>query len=536
MVDRIADLEEETTIKALIDRIDIHVEPSGGTKDSAPIIGQLNMLSQTPAQEALQLIPEELARKYSIIPLAVEANTLKVAMATPGDVLAITALEALTKKRIEPVPATIKDVHDAIDFNYKAFGDIAKQFGLITAIPEAPTREKTAAEIADDSPIARALNLIVNEAVKSRASDIHIEPELDKVRVRYRIDGILHNIAALPTLVHGPLISRVKILSGMNIADRLRPQDGQFSLKAKGKDIDIRVATVNTVHGEMAVLRLLDKTMAAMALSQLGFLPESKTKFEKMLMVPYGMVLISGPTGAGKTTTLYAAINSLDKTGRNVITIEDPVEYRFAGINQIQVSTKAGLTFASALRSMVRLDPDVMLVGEVRDSETAQIAIQSALTGHLVLSSVHANDTVGVLFRLIDLGVEPFLICSAVIGIVSQRMIRRVCPHCVQTRAVPMVEQIAYLKEMSEERSEFSYGAGCKACSYTGYLGRTGVFELLPITDEVRRLLVGGAGITEIKKQALEEGMVTLARDGMMKAKAGITTPCEVMRNVYSLE
>jgi general secretion pathway protein E len=536
MVDRTADLEEETTIKALVDRMDIHVEPSGGTKDSAPIIGQLNMLSQTPAQEALQLIPEELARKYSIIPLAVEENTLKVAMATPGDVLAITALEALTKKRIEPVAATIKDVHDAIDFNYKAFGDIAKQFGLITAIPEAPTPTKTAAEIADDSPIARALNLIVNEAVKSRASDIHIEPELDKVRVRYRIDGILHNIAALPTLVHGPLISRVKILSGMNIADRLRPQDGQFSLKAKGKDIDIRVATVNTVHGEMAVLRLLDKTMAALALSQLGFLPESKTKFEKMLMVPYGMVLISGPTGAGKTTTLYAAINSLDKTGRNVITIEDPVEYRFAGINQIQVSNKAGLTFASALRSMVRLDPDVMLVGEVRDGETAQIAIQSALTGHLVLSSVHANDTIGVLFRLIDLGVEPFLICSAVIGIVAQRMVRKVCPHCAQTRAVPMIEQIAYLKEMSEERSEFSYGAGCKACSYTGYLGRTGVFELLPITDEVRRLLAGGAGVTEIKKQALEEGMVTLARDGMMKAKAGITTPSEVMRNVYSLE
>lgn len=536
MLDRIKDSQVEPVIKALIDKMDIQIDTKSDTRDAASDIRRLNMLSQTPAPEALQLIPEELARKYSVIPLAVEANTLKVAMAAPDDILAIAALAALTKKRIEPLPATAKDVQDAIDFNYKAFGDIAKQFGLITAIQEAPAAEKTAADVADDSPIARALNLIINEAVKSRASDIHIEPELDKVRVRYRIDGILHNITSLPVGVHGHLVSRIKILSGMNIADHLRPQDGQFSLKAKGRDIDIRVATINTVHGEMAVLRLLDKTMAALAPSQLGFLPESQKKFEHMLMVPYGMVLISGPTGAGKTTTLYAAINSLDKTGRNIITTEDPVEYRFAGINQIQVNPKAGLTFASALRAIVRLDPDVILVGEVRDSETAKIAIQSALTGHLVLSSVHANDTVGVVFRLIDLGVEPFLLCSAVIGIVAQRMVRRVCPHCAQMRAAPMVEQIAYLKEMSEEHSEFSYGAGCKACSYTGYLGRTGVFEILPITDPVRRLLTGGAGITEIKEQALKEGMVTLARDGMMKARAGITTPYEVLRNVYTLE
>lgn len=520
----------------MIDGISVKSNLKNEVKSSVVDVHRLNMLSQTPVPEALQLIPEELARKYSVIPLAVEAKTLKVAMVAPDDVLAITALAALTKKRIEPIPATAKDIQDAIDFNYKNSVDIVKQFGLNASIQEAPALEKTAIDVAGDSPIGRALNLIINEAVKSRASDIHIEPEADKVIVRYRIDGILHNIASLPVGIHGHLISRIKILSGMNIADHLRPQDGQLSLKAKGREIDIRVATINTVHGEMAVLRLLDKTMAVLSLPQLGFLPESQKKFEHMLKVPYGMVLISGPTGAGKTTTLYAAINTLDKKSRNIITVEDPVEYRFAGVNQIQVNTRAGLTFASALRSIVRLDPDVIMVGEIRDSETAQIAVQSALTGHLVLSSVHANDTVGVLFRLIDLGVESFLLCSSVIGIAAQRMIRRVCPHCAEKKIAPMVEQIAYLKEMSEERSEFSYGVGCKACAYTGYLGRIGVFELLSISDEIRRLLMRGAGVTEIKEQAHNEGMVTLGREGMTKARDGITTPYEIMRNIYTME
>jgi type II secretory ATPase GspE/PulE/Tfp pilus assembly ATPase PilB-like protein len=321
----------------------------------------------------------------------------------------------------------------------------------------------------------------------------------------------------------------------MNIADHLRPQDGQFSLKTKGKDIDIRVATINTVHGEMAVLRLLNKSMAALWLSQLGFLPETQAKFEKMLKVPYGMILCSGPTGAGKTTTLYAAINSLDKVGRNIITTEDPVEYRFPGMNQIQVNPRAGLTFATALRSILRLDPDVILVGEIRDAETAEIATQSALTGHLVLSSVHANDSVGALFRIMDLGIEPFLICSAVIGIIAQRMVRRICPNCAQMKVAPAVEQLAYLREMSEERGEFSYGVGCKACANTGYFGRTGVFEILTMTDELRRLLINKADNTEIKNRAIREGMVTLAKDGMLKAKSGTTTPSEVLRNVYSI-
>jgi general secretion pathway protein E len=535
MLENTDNSQSEPTIKSLIDNLSIGFESKNDDKSVVAGAGKLDMLNQTPAPEALKLVPEEIARKYNLIPLSVEANTLKVAMAAPDDILAISTLAALTKKRIEAIPATAREIQDAIDFNYKAFGEIANQFGLITSMPEAPEAARLASDVADDSPVARALKMLINEAVKSRASDIHIEPEADVVRVRYRIDGILQNITTLPLSVHGYLISRIKILSGMNIADHLRPQDGQFSLKTKGKDIDIRVATINTVHGEMAVLRLLNKSMAALWLSQLGFLPETQAKFEKMLKVPYGMILCSGPTGAGKTTTLYAAINSLDKVGRNIITTEDPVEYRFPGMNQIQVNPRAGLTFATALRSILRLDPDVILVGEIRDAETAEIATQSALTGHLVLSSVHANDSVGALFRIMDLGIEPFLICSAVIGIIAQRMVRRICPNCAQMKVAPAVEQLAYLREMSEERGEFSYGVGCKACANTGYFGRTGVFEILTMTDELRRLLINKADNTEIKNRAIREGMVTLAKDGMLKAKSGTTTPSEVLRNVYSI-
>jgi len=502
--------------------------PAGATR--------LNPLAQSPTSEALNLIPEKLARKYNVLPLTVEGNTLRVAMANPDDILAIQALAAKTKMRIESALATPSDLQQAIDFNYKAFGEIAKQFGLATpSIDTAAVERATTEIIADDSPIAKALNLLVEEAVKSRASDIHIEPEIDKLRVRYRIDGILHEVTSLPVTAHGPLISRIKILANMNIADPRRPQDGQFSIASPGRDIDIRVATISTVHGETAVLRLLDKSMAVLSLSQLGFLPESQEKFERMLMAPYGMLLLSGPTGAGKTTTLYAAVNSLDKVGRNIITIEDPVEYRFQGVNQIQINVKAGVTFAGGLRAIVRLDPDVILVGEIRDSETAEIATQSALTGHLVLSSVHANDTVGVLFRLIDLGVEPFLICSAVICIVAQRMVRRVCPSCAQEATAPLVEQAAYQRETGEECTEFTYGAGCKNCTFTGYLGRTGLFEILTMSDKIKHAIVTGASATAIRELAIEEGMVTLAQDGMLKAKAGITTPHEVLRNAYSI-
>ncbi len=510
--------------------------PAGkaGVKEAEEVKGK-KALRQTPQPEAIMLIPEVLARRYNAIPLSINGKTLEVAMADPTDILALEAFSVQSHMRIKPVVAGAREIRDAIDFNYRSYGEIERQISNISFIGETADKQ-VSLDIAIDAPLVQALNLIIDEAVKARASDIHIEPQERRLRVRYRIDGTLQDMMSLPMDIHSALISRIKILANLNIADHFRAQDGQFSTDAKGRSIDVRVATSPTVHGEMAVLRLLDKTTATIGLSELGLLPDSLAKFERMLKVPYGMILVSGPTGAGKTTTLYAAVNSLDTMGRNIITIEDPAEYRFEDINQIQVNPQAGITFASGLRSILRLDPDVILVGEIRDAETANIAVQAALTGHLMLSSIHANDTIGVLFRLIDLGVEPFLIASAVIGIMAQRMVRRVCADCMQEVESPMVERVAYERIIGEKRSKFFYGSGCKTCAYTGYLGRTGIFEILSISDNIRRLLINGASAADIRELAIKEGMASMIDDGMRKVKAGITTPAEVLRSAYSVE
>jgi general secretion pathway protein E len=490
-------------------------------------------LSQSIQPEALQLIPEVMARRYNAMPVAVSGNTLEVAMVNPTDIFALEAFSALCQMRIKPVAADAKEIREAIDFNYKGYGEIEKQISRVN-IPSEVNEERLAITADTDAPLAQALNLIVEEAVKARASDIHIEPEEDRLRVRYRIDGTLQDMMSLPLNIHLSLVSRIKILSELNIADRHRPQDGQFTAKAKGREIDIRVATAPTVNGEMAVLRLLDKSVATLALSGLGMLPDSLEKYENMLKVPYGMIITSGPTGAGKTTTMYASINSLDCLERNIVTIEDPAEYRFKDINQIQVNVQAGITFATGLRSILRLDPDVIMVGEIRDAETANIAVQAALTGHLMLSSVHASDSTGVISRLMDLGIESFLIASAVIGVVAQRMVRRICPDCSHLLEAPVVEQIAYEKETGEKKTEFLYGTGCKSCAYTGYRGRIGIFEIFTMSDTIRMMIANRTSSTEIRMQALKEGMVTMMNDGMRKVKGGITTPSEVLRNAYS--
>jgi general secretion pathway protein E len=490
------------------------------------------LLRQMPQPEALQLIPEAIARKYSAIPLTISGKTMEVAIADPTDIFALEALAAQSRMRIRPIAATAQEVRDAIDFNYKAFGEIQQQVSSIS-VSEEETDEKLAITAATQTPLVQSLNLIIDEAVKARASDIHIEPEEDRLRIRYRIDGTLQDTMSLPINIHRALISRVKILSQLNIADHFRPQDGQFSTESKGRQIDVRVATAPTVVGERATLRLLDKSLAILGLSELGMLPDTLAKFEGMLKVPYGMILISGPTGAGKTTTLYASINSLDTHGRNIITIEDPAEYRFKDINQIQVNPQAGITFASGLRSILRHDPDIILVGEIRDAETANIAVQAALTGHLMLSSIHANDTPSVLPRLVDLKVEPFLVASAVIGIVAQRMVRRICPDCGHLTEAPLVEQMAYEKEIGERETEFLYGTGCKSCTYTGYLGRTGIFEILTMSETIGGMVCNQASSGAIRIQALKEGMTSIMNDGMRKVKEGITTPAEVLRNAY---
>ena len=496
-----------------------------------------SLRKKLPESDVLHLIPESVARKYNAFPLSCDGDVLRVEMANPSDIIALEALASRSRMRIEPELATLEEVLEDIDFNYKAYDEIEKQISNISITEDTENRinKQMAIDTATEAPVAQALTLIIDEAVKARASDIHLEPGEAKMRVRYRIDGTLHDMFSLPLATMASLISRIKILASMNIADHHRPQDGQFSLKTKGRLIDIRVGIIATVYGEMAVLRLLDKTRATLALSDLGFLPQSLALYEKMLKVPYGIILVSGPTGAGKTTTLYASLNSLDQTERNIITVEDPVEYRFSNINQIQVNPRAGITFASGLRSILRLDPDVILIGEIRDAETANIAIQSALTGHLVLSSIHANDAVGVVLRLIDLGVEPFLVSSALIGVIAQRMVRRLCPHCARLVEASADESLIYSEGTGEERKEFLYGAGCKVCANSGYRGRTGIFELFCTSDQIKTLLAKSATANELRKQAIKEGMVTLLQDGMLKVKNNITTPTEVIRNAYSV-
>ena len=497
---------------------------------------QIKLRRHLPEPDALALIPEVMARKYLTIPLKVEDNVLQVAIADPEDIFALEALATQSQMRIEPELASAQEIQEAIDFNYQSYDEIEKQISSMP-LPDEMINARIKIDTVTEAPVAQALSLIIEEAAKAGASDVHLQPDEDKLRVRYRIDGTLHDILSLPFVTAVPLISRIKILANMNIADHHRPQDGQFSFRTKGhKSIDIRVGTMATVHGEMAALRLLDKARAIIDLLELGFLPESQAKYQEILKIPYGMILISGPTGAGKTTTLYASINCLDKVGRNIITIEDPVEYRFRNMNQAQVNPRADLTFTSGLRSILRLDPDVILIGEIRDEETAKIAIQSALTGHLVLSSIHANDAVGVVLRLLDLGIEPFLVSSALIGVVAQRMIRRICPDCATPITVPLVEQLSYKKETGDEKNEFLHGTGCKSCSNTGYQGRIGLFEVLFMSDEIRMTLLKGTTATKLRNQAIREGMVPLIKDGMLKVKENITTPSEVLRNAYTVD
>ncbi len=485
--------------------------------------------------EALQLVSESTARRFTVLPINVADNVLEVAMVNPSDLATIQVLELQSKMRIKAVAAEKKEIQDAIDFNYKGFGQIAEQISHIDTGADANAGPDLVAATAN-APVAAALNLIVEEAVKARASDIHIEPEEKRLRIRYRIDGVLHEVMSLPIKIHPPLTSRVKVMSDLNIADHLRPQDGQFSVEVKGKAVDVRVATSPTIHGETVVMRLLDKSMAIMDLSQLGFIPESLERYQKMLSVPFGMICVSGPTGAGKTTTLYASLNTMDKITRNVITVEDPVEYRFEGMKQIQVNPKAGLTFASVLRSMMRLDPDVILVGEIRDAETAGIAVKAALTGHLVLCSIHANDAVSVIYRLLDLGVEPFMVASVITGTIAQRMARRVCSNCATEIKPTPVEAAAYESVTGEKLESFMSGSGCDFCSFSGYKGRLGLYEILAMTDETRALILKGATTSELRQQAVKDGMVTLIKDGMLKVKAGLTTVSEVLRNAYSIE
>jgi len=480
--------------------------------------------------EATRIISAAMAIKHTIIPLTVSDKTLKVAMSDIHNIVAIQELAAVSKMRIEPVHAEAGKIRASIERHYNAYQEIERQLSSM-----APAEPKKQAEKDDlsDAPVIRGLDLIIREAVKVRASDIHIEPQSNRLVVRYRIDGILRETMSLPVNSHASLLSRLKVMASMDIANH-QPQDGQITLKGAHENIDIRVATINTIYGEMACLRLLDKAFAARSLHELGFSPDNLLKYEQMLKSPLGMILVCGPTGSGKTTTLYASLNTLDKKSRKVITIEDPVEYRFEDITQVQVNQRGGINFAGALRSITRHDPDVIMVGEIRDPDTAALATQAALTGRLVLSSIHANDSIGTIFRMLDLGVEPFLISATLVCIVSQRMVRRLCPNCARLIPASPEAELAYQRETGDSTILFRYGEGCDSCAGTGYLGRIAISEVLPLNQEFRAALLKNASADELRQIARRAGMASMWHDGMLKVKAGITTPSEVLRTIYT--
>jgi len=483
---------------------------------------------------AMVTVSAESARRYRALPIDFSDDRLVVAMEQPLDILALDDLRVLTGYNIKPVVATDSELEAAIK-NYSQ-----SSVGVEHSLDESEVEEgqdpgETSYDVGSDRPAVQLANVILAQAVTAKASDVHIEVYEKNLRVRFRIDGVLHDIMTPPKQMHGALVSRIKIMSNINIAERRIPQDGRMTLKIEGKTIDVRVASLPASFGERLTLRLLERTARTITLEELGVAPEILKKFKGMINLPYGFIPVTGPTGSGKSTTLYASLAEVDRVVKNVITVEDPVEYRMEGINQIQINPKAGLTFASGLRSILRSDPDVVMVGEIRDKETARIAIESALTGHMVFTTLHTNDAAGAISRLTEMGVEPYLTASSVVGILAQRLTRRLCPQCT--------EEYTITREMAQKIPEFPLkpgeekiklyrpkSGGCMRCSNTGYSGRFGIYEFLVVTEEIQKLTLERASAREIKRMAVAQGMVTLRQDGLTKVRQGMTSIEEVLR------
>jgi len=461
-------------------------------------------------------------------------GVLRIAMSNPGNVVAVDDFRTLTRMPVEPVVATYDDVVQAIDRYCRADNELE---GLQEEMEQAEgaldlENLDFSAAVEDDAPIVRFVNLLITQAIQDRASDIHIEPGENELMVRYRIDGVLHEMQRAPKAIAAGVTSRLKIMSEIDIAERRKPQDGRLSVNHQGRKIDLRVATLPTVWGEKVVMRILDNSTATLDLKDLGLRQRNQDAFKESYTKPYGMILVTGPTGSGKSTTLYATLNQVARPEINVITVEDPVEYRIPGINQVQVNVKAGLTFASALRSILRSDPDVVLLGEIRDHETAQIAIEAALTGHLVLSTLHTNDAPSAMTRLTEMGIEPFLVGSAVDCVVAQRLARRLCPHCAVEHKGVTVDMLPKSLEYPADQPvpTLMKAGGCNRCSNTGYRGRVALHEIMLVDEAIERLTVGRASTNEILRAAQANGMETLIQDGWAKVVEGITSIEELMR------
>ncbi|MEW6582957.1 MAG: ATPase, T2SS/T4P/T4SS family [Actinomycetota bacterium] len=489
--------------------------------------------------EVAQLIDERSARRYSAVPVRRDPDgTIVVAMADPANVFAIDDIRILLRADVRAVLAMPDDIRELLSYAGAidhVVADIIEE--TIEADGPAETGQADISLAVDDAPVVRLVNSLIARAVDERASDIHFEPQGGEMVVRYRIDGVLRQVTSVPRRMAGGLVSRIKIMADLDIAEKRVPQDGRIGLNVGGRSLDMRVASLPTVYGEKVVMRVLDKSNVLLKLSELGFTADTLGRFEGGYRRPYGAVLVTGPTGSGKSTTLYAALNQVNSKEKNIITVEDPVEYRLPGVNQVQVNQKAGLTFAAGLRSILRCDPDIVMIGEVRDRETAQIAIESALTGHLVLATIHTNDSAGGLTRLAEMGVEPFLSASAVVTILAQRLARRLCPHCREQTTVShaVLRDAAGVPSLPRglpDPAPVYRARGCPRCSDTGYRGRLGVFEVLSMSEEIERLTVAGASSEEIRRQARREGMRTMREDGLLKVLSGHTTLEELARAV----
>ncbi len=509
-------------------------------KDLARAFSETLDLPQVEGDELpeVALFEESVSQRFlkdsRVLPLYLEEDRLYLAMADPTDRFAIDAMQAATGHEVVPVVGLPSEIDNAIEKLYgagrSAMGEIVE--GLEEG-GEGEADVETLKDLASEAPVIRLVNLIIQRAVESRASDIHVEPFEEQLKVRYRVDGVLTEVEAPPSSSTAAVISRIKLMAKLNIAERRLPQDGRISLRVQGKELDLRVSTVPTLFGESVVIRLLDKESVKFDFGFLGFDGEPLVRFEHILDMPHGIVLVTGPTGSGKSTTLYTALSRLNTAEKKIITVEDPVEYQIAGINQIQVKPQIDLTFASALRSIVRQDPDIIMVGEMRDLETARIAVQSALTGHLVLSTLHTNDAAGGVTRLLDMGVEDYLITSTINGIVAQRLVRRLCGHCAEAyEPLPELVEELELQEFAGEdgRVRLHRAVGCEACGGSGYHGRLALTEVLVMNDDIRRLVMQHANAGEIQQAAIADGMATLHRDGLRKAAAGLTTLEEVAR------
>ncbi|MGH7568852.1 MAG: type IV-A pilus assembly ATPase PilB [Gemmatimonadales bacterium] len=483
----------------------------------------------------IKLLPPDIAVKHTVLPLKREGRTLTIAIADPNNVTAIEDIKFITRCDVFPVIAGEYTLRNAIDRYYQQ-SDAQLQSLLksvedeadVEVLAEAQDEDVKAQDLADDAPVVKLINGLMTDAVKRGASDIHIEPFEHEMRVRYRVDGVLQEVMKPPVKMRAALTSRVKILAQLNIAERRVPQDGRIKLKMGARVIDFRVSTLPVLFGEKIVLRILDKGNLTLDLSKFGFEPKAEADLLKAILNPYGMVLVTGPTGSGKTTTLYSALSRINTMEVNIMTAEDPVEYNLLGINQVLVRNDVGMTFAAALKAFLRQDPNIIMVGEIRDLETGSIAIKAALTGHLVLSTLHTNDAPSTITRMVDMGIEPFNVASAVNLIVAQRLVRRICGSCKQEHQYSDEEMHAF--GIARHEGPFSKGAGCDTCNGTGYKGRQGLYEVMALSSPVRRAILKGASTEELRDLAVKEGMLTLRTDGMVKVKKGITTLEEVVK------